>query len=390
MPGARLRALALAAALASPSAAAELEVEALYVERSAPPPATLSNLDRPPQDLGLAGARLALEDNAATGRFLDQTHGLTELIVDEGVPFLPAVRAALAAPGGGLIVANLAAADLLALADLPEAQGVLILNARAADNSLRDSECRANVLHVAPSRAMLADALTQALVKKRWTDWFLVVGQRDRDGAFAAALRRSADKFGARIREDKTWPFDADMRRSAGSEAPVFTQGADHDVLVVADEPNDFARYLPYNTWRPRPIAGSEGLVPAAWSRVVEQWGAAQLNARFEALAHRDMRAEDWSAWAALRAIAEAATRAGSADPAAIRAALLSPDFALAVFKGRPASFRPWNGQMRQPVPLVTRGAMVDTAPLEGFLHARTELDTIGLDEPESRCEAFR
>jgi hypothetical protein len=29
-------------------------------------------------------------------------------------------------------------------------------------------------------------------------------------------------------------------------------------------------------------------------------------------------------------------------------------------------------------------------APLEGFLHQRTELDTLGIDEAESQCQAFK
>jgi len=33
--------------------------------------------------------------------------------------------------------------------------------------------------------------------------------------------------------------------------------------------------------------------------------------------------------------------------------------------------------------------AVVASAPLEGFLHRVSELDTLGLDEPESDCQAF-
>ena len=35
--------------------------------------------------------------------------------------------------------------------------GVLVLNAGARDTNLRDQDCRANILHVAPSQAMMAD-----------------------------------------------------------------------------------------------------------------------------------------------------------------------------------------------------------------------------------------
>ena len=45
-----------------------------------------------------------------------------------------------------------------------------------------------------------------------------------------------------------------------------------------------------------------------------------------------------------------------------------------------------WNGQMRQPIPLVHPRGLVATAPFEGFLHPNTELDTLGFDRPESEC----
>lgn len=101
------------------------------------------------------------------------------------------------------------------------------------------------------------------------------------------------------------------------------------------------------------------------------------------------MRSRDYAAWAAVRVIGEAVTRTKSADAATLRTYVLGPDFELAGFKGRPMTFRPWNGQLRHPIPLVTDRAVVAMAPLEGFLHRVNELDTLGLDEPESECTAF-
>ena len=62
-------------------------------------------------------------------------------------------------------------------------------------------------------------------------------------------------------------------------------------------------------------------------------------------------------------------TRTGSEDPQVLKSYLLSEEFELAGFKGRKMSFRSWNGQLRQPIPLVTDRALVTQAPLEGFLH---------------------
>lgn len=375
----------------APAALAQdrMDVAIAYLERVRERPPTLSNLDPVPADEGLAGARLAVEDNATTGRFLGQDYRLIERVVEADGDWTAAAREVLA--GTPLVVVNAPADDLLVLADLAEAKGAVLLNAGAPDDALRGEGCRANVLHALPSRAMLADALAQFAGSKRWGDWALIVGPREGDGALAAALERSAAKFGLRLRDRLDWTFDADLRRSASAEVPLFTQDLrDHDVLVVADEANDFARYVLYNTWLPRPVAGSDGLVPAAWHAAVEQHGAAQLQSRFEALAGRDMRAVDYAAWVAARALGEAVTRTGSADPATLRDYMLGEAFELGGFKGRPLSFRPWNGQLRQPIPLAHEGAVVALAPLEGFLHPVNEMDTLGLDAPEAGCAAFQ
>lgn len=365
-----------------PAAAEEIRV--LWLERQLPPPTVLSNLDPVPEDLGRQGAALGIADSNTTGKFLGQTYTLAETVLGEEEPLT-----ADALVGADLVVAKLPAADLLALADLPEAAEALIFNAGSADVGLRRSGCRANLFHTLPSRAMLADALAQYLVKKKWTELFLVAGPAPGDQALAEAVRVAAAKFRLDIVADKPWPFAADMRRSAGAEVPVFSQVEDHHVLVVTDEAADFARYIPFNTWEPRPIAGSEGLVPTAWSRVVEQWGAAQLQSRFAKQAGRPMQALDYAAWAAVRSIAEAVTRAKAIDAAAVRGYLLSDKFQLAAFKGRKMSYRDWNGQLRQPIPLVTARALVANAPLEGFLHPVSELDTLGYDRRASGCTAF-
>lgn len=379
---------ALALALLGAPAAAQIDVTVHYltVERDLPP--TLSNLDPRPEGLGRDGAAVGVEDNATTGRFLGQTYVLVEHVAGLGDDPAEVARAALAE--SPFLVVDGPAEALLSIADLPEARGALIFNAAERAVALRDGDCRANLLHTAPSTAMRTDALAQFLVVKRWDALPLIAGAHPQDLAFAAALERSLAKFGLEVADRKDWAFDADMRRNAGAEVPLFTQGfGDYDALLVADELHDFGRYVPYNTWEARPVAGSEGLVPVAWAPVVEQWGAAQLQSRFEAAAGRDMAPEDYGAWAAVRAIGEAVTRTSSADPATIRAFLLSDDFELAGFKGRPLTFRAWNGQLRQPIPLVHPRALVASAPLEGFLHQRTELDTLGLDEPESACTAF-
>ncbi len=383
-----LAAFVAAAAIHSSALAAELDIPAIYFEVGVERPPTLSNLDPVPEDLARAGAELAQKDIATTGRFLGHKYSLDSVYVEPGEDPLPAAREALAqAP---FLILNAPAEALLAIADLPEASGALLFNASAPERALRDAECRANLLHTIASHDERADALMQFLTWKRWTDLALIVGPEPADMAFGQALRRSAAKFGLEIGAEAAWSYDTDLRRSASGEVPLLTQGlGDYDILLVADETDGFGQYILYNTWSPRPVAGSDGLAPVTWSGALEQWGAAQLQGRFEAAFERDMRSEDYAAWLAVRAIGEAVTRMGTSEPAALRAFLLSDEFRLDGFKGRALSFRSWNGQARQPIPLVHPHALVTLAPVEGFLHQRSEMDTLGLDEPESACAAF-
>lgn len=372
----------------STSVQAETQLHLTYLQVEEEQPPTLSNLEPRPEDLGLAGAQVAIADNNTTGRFLGQTYVLETVTVARGADPAAAARAALA--HSPLLILDAPAHILLHIADLPQAQEALLFNIARRDTALRQGDCRANLLHTIPSQAMRADALMQFARTKRWDKLALISGEQPRDAGFATALERSAAKFGLEIGIRKTWTFDADMRRNAAQEVPLFTQGlGDHDLLLVADELGDFARYIPYNTWLPRPVAGSEGLTPTAWGPAVEQWGAAQLQSRFRDHAARPMRASDYAAWAAVRAVGEAVTRTKVSDVATLRAYLLSDQFQLAGFKGRPLSFRNWNGQLRQPIPLLTRGALAAQAPLPGYLHQHSELDTLGIDRPETTCEAF-
>ncbi len=219
-----------------------------------------------------------------------------------------------------------------------------------------------------------------------------MTGRTPGDKLQAEAFRRAAKRFGAEIAAEKDWTFrPGHARTDTGhvalqSEIPAFTQVRDHDVLVVADETNEFGDYLPGRTALPRPVAGTHGLVATAWSAVSEQWGATQLQARFEKQAGRRMNAVDYAAWAAARAIGEAAIRARSSDPAVIAAYLRGPDFILSGFKGQGQSFRPWDGQMRQPILIAGPRLLVSVSPQTGYLHRGSELDTLGTDREESRC----
>ncbi|MCF3639624.1 ABC transporter substrate-binding protein [Rhizobium sp. TRM95111] len=382
--------LCLAAAVfcSATSAAAEVAIPMTYLREEVEAPPILSNLDPIPEDRGIAGAEVALVDTRTTGSFMGHDYSLALASVEPGGDFLAAARKVLAT--SRVVFLDASPEGILAVADLPEAKGALLFNVSSGAGRLRDADCRANLLHTMPEDAMRTDALMQALKARRWSRTVLIVGPKPEDRAFADTLRASAAKFGVDILASKDWTFDTDLRRAAGREIPLFTQDfPDHDVLLIADEADDFARYVQDNTWLPRPVAGSDGLHGEGWAPVLEQWAAVQLQNRFEKAMGRPMNSRDYAAWTALRTIGEAVTRTNSGDPAVLRAFILSARFTLDGFKGRSLSYRDWDGQLRQPMAVVNARALVELAPLDGYLHQTNEMDTLGLDRPESACTAF-
>jgi ABC transporter substrate binding protein (PQQ-dependent alcohol dehydrogenase system) len=384
--------VALNAFVSSVLAADPTEIGIGYLRR-ANVKQSLSLVEQPAADDGVAGARLAIDDNNTTGKFLNQHFTLEELRLKEGDDVANAA-VSLADKNLSFIIADLPAEALLKAADALRDHGVVLFNAGAIDDALREEDCRANVIHVAPTRTMLADALAQYLVWKQWKRWLLVVGSHEQDRLFADALRRSASRFGAKIVQERVFEDTGGARRTDSGvtliqrQMPVFTQQAPaYDVLVAADESEVFAAYLPYRTWDPRPVAGSAGLVPKSWDAAQDQWGAVQMQNRFLKLNSRRMTALDMQAWTAVRMIGEAASRVNSADPKKALDFLKGPDFSVAAFKGQRLTLRPWNLQLRQPILLADGRMVVSVSPQEGFLHQFSELDTLGVDRPETKCK---
>jgi ABC transporter substrate binding protein (PQQ-dependent alcohol dehydrogenase system) len=107
---------------------------------------------------------------------------------------------------------------------------------------------------------------------------------------------------------------------------------------------------------------------------------------RFSKEFSRRMTALDMQAWTAGRMIGESVSRTKTADAKTMLDFLKSPDFALAAFKGQKLTLRDWNQQLRQPILLTDGRTVVSVSPQEGFLHQVSELDTLGVDRPESKC----
>ena len=354
---------------------------------------TLSIIDLPTEDRGVAGARMAIKDNNTTGKFTKQSFVLDETVVSS-VEEAVAAYDAMTAAGTKLIVADLPAEGILALADRSAEPDRLIFNVSAREDALREENCRINVVHTAATHSQLADGLAQYLVWKKWPRWFLLTGALPADKLWAEALRRAAGRFGAEVVEEREYAATDTARRTDSGhtqvqrQIPVFTQNAEeHDVVVVADESQIFGHYVPYRTWDPKPVAGSAGLMPTEWDPAHEQWGGWQMQNRFYDLAQRRMTAIDSNAWVAVRIIGEGATRAKTNDPAKIREYVLGPKLEIAAFKGEKLTIRNWNHQLRQPILLTDGRTVASVSPQDGFLHERTELDTMGYDVTETGCK---
>ncbi|WP_442203040.1 ABC transporter substrate-binding protein [Rhizobium sp. RAF56] len=369
-----------------------VEIKIGYLRAYAPQLA-LSVLDVPPRDEGVAGAKVAINDNNTTGKFLGQSFTLDVVETKPDADVIPAFQQMME-HGEKYILTDVSAKQLLSIADIAKQNGVLLFNVGATDDILREQECRSNVFHIAPTRSMLADGLAQYLIWKQWRNWVLLYGSHEPDQLFADAIRRSAKRFGAKIVEERLYKDTGTARRTDSGivqvqrQMPVFTQGLpEHDVVIVADESEVFGSYVPYHTWTPRPVAGTAGLVPSSWHPASEQWGGSQIQNRFLKATGRRMLGKDMQAWTAARIIGEAATRTNSADPAKIETFIKDENFSIAAFKGQKVSFRRWNWQLRQPILLGDGHGVVSTSPQEGFLHQFSELDTLGIDQPETACK---
>src|SRR4030088_974451 len=104
-----LGALANAALAADPA-----EIGIGYISRAAVKP-TLSLVEQPAENDGIAGARLAIEDNNTTGKFLNQHFTLEEVRLKEGDDV---AKAAVALDSrNGFIIVDVPADALLKAAD---------------------------------------------------------------------------------------------------------------------------------------------------------------------------------------------------------------------------------------------------------------------------------
>ena len=281
------------------------------------------------------------------------------------------------------------APDLPADATLAVADAVKlpVLNLSAASDRLRQQDCRPRLYHVTPSERMRADALAQTLVSRKWMQVLLLTGPTPADAERAAVVQAALKRYGLKVTASKPFKLSGDPRERDLANPLLLTQGG-HDVVWVVDADGEFARTLPYRTATPRPVVGDAGLVAVAWHAQFERYGAPQVSRRFAREAKRPISAPDWTAWLAGKALAAAVVAAPKGPAAAVHKALAEGE--VDGSQGVPMSFRPWDGQLRQPLLLTDGQGVIGSAPVEGILHPRNNLDTVGADAPEKLCKVAR
>lgn len=367
-------------------------ISLLYISKKYEAPPPLSLVDKIIEDKGLQGAQMSNSDNNKAARFVGLNFELKVLLVETQEDIRTALKQYLLS-GHKLIIADLKEEDLLKVADMREAKDALIFNVYSSSDRLRGKDCRINLYHIIPSWAMRADALTQYLIWKKWKKWFLVYGKSPIDLDYANAIKRSAQKYRAKVVEERSYKFEAGHRRidsghqQIQTQMPRLTQSAkNHDVVFVADAAEAFGEYLLFRTESPRPVVGSHGLIATAWHRSFEQYAGMQMQNRFEKFAKRIMTERDYTAWLAVKILGKTMIRIKSDKVSDIRSYIHGEKFNVAGFKGRGMTFRVWNRQLRQPIILTGAKALVSMSPQDGFLHPKFHMDTLGVDEPETKC----
>ena len=242
----------------------------------------------------------------------------------------------------------------------------------------------------AASDRMLTDAYSQFLRHRNWTKVLVLQGDQPRDKEMADSFQASAERLQIQVVERKQFTLSTDPANRENNDSLLITGGLDYDVVYIADSLGEYSRKLPYATQLPRPVIGSTGLTAAEWHWSWDQDSATQVTLRFQRAAegNRVMSGYDWDAWMAAKAIATAYAKSRSSDPDKIDAYLKGKRLTLDGSKGVRMDFRPWDRQLRMRIVLSTSNSTIGVAPFDEFQHEVNDLDSLGVDQPESKCQA--
>jgi ABC transporter substrate binding protein (PQQ-dependent alcohol dehydrogenase system) len=341
-----------------------------------------------PQGRALEGVRLAAQD-AAFELAAENVELVVRDVVLPGPGALPAALAGLKTLRVQHVVADLPLPELEELVRQAPAAlgGSMVFNTGLDDDGLRAGGCAAHLLHTLPSRSMASDAIAQYLAARNWRKVLLLQGPRPADALLGEAFVRSSKRYGLKLVQTRPFRLSGDPRERDMANVRLLTSDREHDVVAVMDSDGEFARTVPYATQLPRPVVGAAGLAALAWHPQWERHGGVQLSRRFLRLARRPMQAHDWAAWMAAKAIVSVLADDPGADIGQQLRKLRGGRVFIDGFKGQRLSFRAWDGQLRQPLLLAHGDGVAGVAPLDGVLHSREVLDTLGVDEPESACK---
>jgi len=302
--------------------------------------------------MALAGVELGVDEANRTAALFGSS--VTLVRSDASVPLAEAARM-LVSGGATVLVAALDDAGMAELAAAAAGWSVPLLNATASADALRRA-CSRHVFHVAPSRAMLVDAVAQWLAVTYPGKTVALVSGDANSTAMADRLQR---RIAGRMEVVRVAATDAEARYVGGSspaEAAVIVMGDGVGRIAAgwphADVPLVDLRALDTASDSASHPQSAAGLVvrPMAWHPSLDRFGADQLNRRFRLRAGRAMDGDAWAGWAAVKIATEAAMHATSTPGATIADQLAGERSAFDAQKGWPLSFRRWDHQLRQPV----------------------------------------
>ena len=383
-------ALGLAILLAAPASAAAIKIGYLGLQHDPRDEADIACTDiqlAPPDD-PLTGAQLGLMDEKVVADAVGDSFTLDAQKGKDEADLVARAKA-MAAAGERFVILDLPDELVDRLAAAAKNLNLTLIDATAHADFLRD-RCYADLLHTAASDRMEQDALVQYLRLRNWTKILVLEGPLPRDQVIAASFVAAAQRLRLDIVDTRKFTLSRTPDAQENNNSQLLTGGTDYDVVYVADSEGEFGRYLPYSTQLPRPVVGTAGLVPQEWHWSWDRDGATQVTSRFLKLTdrRREMTGADWSTWIAARSIVTAYARAaGTPDPGKVDAYLRSDKLRLDGSKGYTLNFRSWDGQLRQPIVLATDNAVIAAPPLPGYEHQFNDLDTLGEDQPEHKCQ---
>ena len=207
------------------------------------------------------------------------------------------------------ILLDFPVAELLQITNKINDLNITAINVSSKNNELRSSQCSKNLFHTIPSERMLSDSLAQYLSEKKWRKILVLIGPLEIDEAKAKSFIESAKQFGLKITDKRNFVLGNDPRARDQNDLDFLTGSAKYDAVYIADTHKEFSYRVPFATHRPAIVIGSSGLIPRAWHWSYLRHGAPQVHGRFERMHKRRMTEEDWAAWIAMRAVAEALVR---------------------------------------------------------------------------------